>query len=259
MIKTSIKVVTIGSCMSEGILAALQNSKPDIKFQHLNHVIHNRSDYFLNCFIDKIWEPVNSNKIIDNIDVYNSPEFPNINLLEENKFYLDNQSYEKLGVNRIEKRKSLIKNMLSESIDIFIVDNFMDIAAMLVSEKTSVQKYFLISGAFSAEKFNSIYNWSGYLSPEESFVNWTKIVNWLKEKQPSAKIFFAPFPVKVYGHETKPSIQRAADFRRILLQKDFPANILDICNADACHIANPTDWSHYTQSYYLHAANSLEI
>lgn len=44
-------VITFGSCMSEGVYAALTRIHADRKWSYLNHVIHNRSDYFIDSFI----------------------------------------------------------------------------------------------------------------------------------------------------------------------------------------------------------------
>jgi len=44
-------IITFGSCMSEGVYAALTRLNPDYDWQYLNHVIHNRSDYFINSYI----------------------------------------------------------------------------------------------------------------------------------------------------------------------------------------------------------------
>ena len=70
------RIMTIGSCMSEGILEAFKKASQELEIEHLNHVIHNRSDYFLNCFIKKSQKPVSPKDIVSKVDNIYSEEFP---------------------------------------------------------------------------------------------------------------------------------------------------------------------------------------
>jgi len=249
--------MTIGSCMSEGILEAFKKNSQNLEIHHINHVIHNRSDYFLNCFVKKAQIPVMPKDIISKVDNIYSEEFPDKDLKSEAEFYLDNQSEIKIGKNRIESRISAITNINDALVDIFLLDNFMDIAAMLVHERINSQEYFIFSGAFKPATFNSLYFWTEYLSEDQSRENWIQIINWLRFKNPQAKIFFTPFPKSVYNHENKPSVLRARLFRDKLNYKDFPAIILSAPDVNFESMISIDDWSHYKPSYYKTIAEQI--
>lgn len=91
--------ITFGSCMSEEVFHGLQRCNPYIKFSHINHVIHNRSDYFLKSFVEKSQPAVTHKSVLD-ADCDINVNFLNISLINELSFYIDNQSESKIGINR---------------------------------------------------------------------------------------------------------------------------------------------------------------
>ncbi len=245
--------------MSEGIVEALKKIPTLSEIEHINHVIHNRSDYFLNCFVKKSQDPIQPEYVLSKVDKLSSLEFPGKNLKEEANFYLDNQSLNKIGKNRVDARVSAIDNINKTSVDVFLLDNFMDVASMLVHEKDSNNEYFVFSGAFESDTFNKLYQWTAYLSESESLDNWIQIIHWLRLKQPEAKIFFTPFPRNVFNHEAKPSVLRARSFKDILNINNFPATILNSSDVDLDAMTSIEDWCHYKPSYYKVLAEEISL
>jgi len=82
-------IITFGSCMSEGVYAALTRLNPDYDWQYLNHVIHNRSDYFINSYIYNNQSPVNFSDVFD-ADNDSSPNFPSTSLINEGRKFIAN-------------------------------------------------------------------------------------------------------------------------------------------------------------------------
>jgi hypothetical protein len=250
-------IITIGSCMSEGIFAALTKKNPGVAFNYMNHVIHNRSDYFFNAICNNDWISVNPRSYARiMVDQMSSDEFPNLDLYEQSNFYLDNQSFDKIGINRDDSRISFLEN-IHKNVDLFILDNFMDIAAKLVVERNGIGKYFVFSGAFSQSTFNKNFVYSDFISPAESLINFLGIINWIKSKQPSARIFFAPFPANVVGFEHSASLKRAANLKKLLSLSDLTCPVLSTPDVKFDDMISPSDWCHYSPNYYQKIADQI--
>lgn len=242
-------IITFGSCMSEGILSQIQPLISE-KIIHLNHVIHNRTDYFIDAFISRSSQPSNINSL-NYADVSSSLDFPGSDLIDLCQFYIDNQSSDKIGINKIQGRVSFFENISNASIDMIICDNFMDISSKIVYDLNHLNKYFLFSGAFSDCVFKKNFNWLDFLTPEASLFNWKAIFDWFMHKQPQARIVFFPFPASVHGHNDRHSLVRNRDFITLIKKEDFKSIIVvepDDVTSD--YMLNPNDWCHYSPSYY---------
>lgn len=258
MNKKTLNVVTLGSCMSEGVFAAITKLNPGINFNHLNHVIHNRSDYIHQVFIQKNWLPPDLS-ISELCDITSSPEFPNQSLKENFDFFLMNQHPKTIGLNRNEQRLPLLVNLEQKEIDLVLLDNFMDIASMIVVQKSTGKKFFLFSGAFSKDVFEKNFEWIGFLTPDESLRNWEAIVTWLKLLQPNAKFIFSPFPESVFGNNHRDSVQRASQFKNVLSNNPLPLNILNTKCVEESDLLSATDWCHYSNKYYEALAKQIRL
>jgi hypothetical protein len=244
--------------MSEGVLASLQRSNPSGIFNHLNHVIHNRSDYFIDSFLDKTQISVSKEDVFD-ADCDSSPNFPNISLINELSFYIDNQSIDRIGINRSVGRKSLFDNISNHDIDVIIVDNFMDIASKLVYDRLNNKSFFIHSAAYSPTLFSKRFFYTDFLPANISLLNQKKILSWLSFMQPKSKIYFVPFPRVVYGNESKDSVFRANQFQELISNANISTPILSVRNVGEHDLLSASDWAHYSPKFYDSIASQITV
>ena len=252
------QIITFGSCMSEGVYAALTRLHPTQDWSYLNHIIHNRSDYFINSFIEKTQSPVGIEDVSD-ADNDTSPNFPSISLINEGKQFILNQSYSCIGLNGVDWRISFLDNLKSQSVNIILMDNFMDIATRLVRDKITGKCFFIHSASYSPELFSNRFVFTDFLSPEISILNYLKIIDWLSVLQPNTAIYFLPFPSIVHGHQGRDSVIRAADFRYKLVNNPLSIPMLYTLDVEERHMLSIDDWCHYAPSYYLEIAKQILI
>ena len=244
--------------MSEGVYAALNRINPNYDWLYINHVIHNRSDYFISSFITENQNPVDFCDIGD-ADNDNSPNFPNISLINEGRKFISNQRELSIDINGVDWRISFLQNIETHPVDIILMDNFMDIASRLVRDKLTGKCFFIHSASYSQDVFLNRFEYTDFLTPSDSISNYLLIINWLRKLQPNAKIYFLPFPSSVYGHEDRESVIRAAEFRRELTSNPLSVPALDMLSVKSEHMLALDDWCHYAPSYYQTIASQIII
>lgn len=171
--------------------------------------------------------------------------------------FVVNQNNATIGINGVVGRSSLVSNLANQSIDIIIMDNFMDIASRLVRDNITGKIFFILSASYSAKLFLQRYVWTEFIDPGKSVDNYKDIIKWLARLQPNAEIYFLPFPGKVHGHCDRDSVLRAASFRKGLELRPFPAKLLNIPNVEAHHMLSIDDWCHYSPQYYEEIARQI--
>lgn len=259
MVSRPIKIASLGSCMSEGVISQILNKKGRDKFDYVNHVIHNRSDYFLETFILRTNAQPDIDSVSRLLDVPHRDEFGDLNLFEECVKYLQNQSEEGLGVNQVHKRRSFLENVVAGNIDLILCDNFMDISSMLVEMKGSAaQKFFVFSGAFSSDTFEKNFKFVDYLSPDQAIENWKAIFSWLKHFNPGIEIYFIYYPRSVHGQEGRDPVRRAAEFADAMGKKSLvDAVVIEAPDVSERFIRHRNDWCHYQIEYYSSIAAAI--
>jgi hypothetical protein len=185
-------VLVFGSCLSN-LTAARLVAKFNFKQTHSVH--HNRSDVFIDYHLEK-------NKEMIPLDYLESHLFYKKPLEKEARQFLRNQYAEYLGFHDLLDNKreghTFFDDIEEFSFDVILLDNFMDIAAKLVTWKThkrySDRKIFLNIGFYENEAELTPQFWHDeYLTPKQSVENWIRIYRWIREKQPKAKIYFLSY------------------------------------------------------------------
>lgn len=251
-------IITFGSCMSEGVYAALTRLKSDYDWLYLNHVIHNRSDYFISSFISKTQSAVDFGDVFDSNND-RSPNFPSVSLINEGRKFISNQNDLSIGINDVDWRVSFLQNIKSHSVDVILMDNFMDIASRLVRDKDTGKCFFIHSASYSQDLFSKRFEYTDFVTPGDSISNYLQIIDWLRKFQPNTVIYFLPFPSTVYGHDDRESVIRAGEFRRDLVSNPMSVPVLNMPNVQSKHMLAADDWCHYAPTYYQEIASQILI
>lgn len=77
--------------------------------------------------------------------------------------------------------------------------------------------------------------------------------------QPKAKIYFAPFPSFIYGHQFRDSVLRARRFHEILNFCDISVPVLNVSKVDLPDLLSIGDWAHYSPKFYERIANQISL
>jgi hypothetical protein len=186
------KVMAFGSCMSN---LTINRLVADYGFTQTHSVHHNRSDNFIRYFIDRESEMI-PHDFFDGLLSYKS------DTENQARMFLRNQYADWIGFHEIEKKsanQNLFADLSTETIDVILMDNYMDISSKLmkcVSDVDLADRPLFINPGFytNQEEVNSLFDWSGdFLTPEESAKNNVTIYRWLREQQPRAKIFYLTY------------------------------------------------------------------
>lgn len=205
-------VVTFGSCLSRytsNHLVRLFGGKI------ISSVYHNRSDAFCGRLLDKNWhvDPIeNIRAVLLKEDEQSSDD--------DNKAsqILRNQYYDTIGLHRLSKGMPLFTAVQSGLVDLFVVDNYMDLAARLVSQKNKPD-----SGLFlRLNDFAAPANQSGeqglatgdYLSPVAATKCMYRILDFFKLHNPNARIVFINFSHNTYANSPE-RVARTVEYERL--------------------------------------------
>lgn len=184
-------VAVIGSCMSNLTAARLEQM---FGFEQTHCVHHNRSDAFLKYYVDR------SHELIPKSTFSHLVMKPQFGAVEQ--AILDNQYPDDIGYFQLQHRKrqgkSFFDDLRETKIDLILLDNFMDVASMLVEDTSDPEAagrpLFLNVGFYEQEReLTERFRFTPFLSPLESALNWLRIYRWLRELQPQAKIIFLPY------------------------------------------------------------------
>lgn len=162
-------IVTFGSCLSRF------TSQRYIRFfggQLISSVYHNRSDAFCGRLLDQSWYVDPFDDIMATlVQVEHTQDIDS-----EASQMLKNQYLATIGLHRLKTGCPLFEAVKSGTIDLFIVDNYMDLAARLISQPNKPT-----SGLFL--KLNSIQDKSipwemgEYLPPDVGVKNMYRILD----------------------------------------------------------------------------------
>lgn len=203
-----IRIATFGSCMSR---YTANNFVKLFGGVIVSSVYHNRSDAFVGRFIDKNWPIVEFSKIAGLLKITENDQD------EDNQPYkiLLNQYRDGMGLHRLSKGSRFIDVLSDQSADLIIVDNYMDLAAKLVS-RSDGNGYFLRLDDFSSA--SAEWSTMPYLNPTQGVKSMRKIIDYFKQSIPSAKIIFINFPYNTY--EASPDrVKRTMEYEKLFRSK----------------------------------------
>ncbi|WP_282177110.1 hypothetical protein [Vibrio nereis] len=241
------KIGIIGSCLSN--LTAI-NMCRDYSYNRVFNVAHNRSDAFVNKFVTKNWEQIPYLDMVKELDI--KEEYRS-----QGEKILLNQYEEGLGLHELEGERPFHEH---NDVDLLILDNFMDVASLLLEHKNVERKTpFFMNTNFINNSDSFAYGY--FLTPSDSVSNWICIIDYLKQRFPKAKIVFLSFHHStLVGKENHKS--RAASFDRIF--SDWVSGKDNIIHIPALTIKpeftkGPEDWAHFDSSIYKSLAGLINL
>lgn len=178
------KVLTFGSCLSAYTADHLQS---DFGFQRAGQVVHNRSDTFVERYVDQTGRRLPPyDKLVEALKP----------TTEDARWYFKNQEIETMGAHGYSHGFPTLLEQLEQPIDIILLDNFIDLAAKLVrvdhpdlGESFDV---FMNTHEYDAS-ISPFISFVDFIDADQSAENWVKIYRYLRGKQPDAKIFMLCF------------------------------------------------------------------
>jgi len=214
-------IITFGSCLSRHIA---RSYKRLFSAEIISSVYHNRSDYFVNNFVNN----VKKNQLSDY--TFTSKEAEEIFL---------NQTFDGLGKHKLDIDMNLIEVLSSIKIDYILIDNFMDVSSKLA---VSSGKDVAFIRSKDVDNFYDIFTIGNYIDTLESISNFNIIIDFFKKSQPNAKVFFFNFPYNVYEDDFRK--KRTLDFYNKFKRNDIfvipPMNIPKIYRTEVnSHFEEP--------------------
>lgn len=177
------RIATFGSCLSLRIADRYRAAHGgDV----ISCVYHNRSDQFLGRFIDGSLEELSYEEIRQAIGVVPGSEEDAI---------LRNQCRNTMGSHLLKRWVPLLEALDEKSIDLLLIDNFMDASAALRS--IGEMKFFTRVAATEANHLRV----TPKLTPDQSAANLSAILRHFRRKIPGAAIVFTAFPWNTYREE----------------------------------------------------------
>ena len=236
----TMNVAVIGSCLSN--LTAIKLVQ-DYQFKRICNVAHNRSDCFINSFLDKKKEQVSLHEL-ENTFVFKADKH------EIGWQILKNQYRPYLGQHELPNVKPFL-DIEEGGIDLFILDNFMDVAARLVRFKNKSEYFpFFINQDF-LEQGDAELEIVDFLDVESSVANWKQIVDSLKILHPRARFVFLSFQYATLVNK-QDRFDRSRAFSKIMSDYFSNTDIMFIPSL----ITEPEltmgveDWAHFNQAIY---------
>lgn len=175
-----LNIVASGSCFSHAIVEALKNARPEAtRAATINHV---RSDVIVEALIEKKWEIPSYEEMLAVAAAHGLPDKAGTNSRR-----LAAQSREKLAQ---------FVGALATA-DIIVLDDHYDVVANLFDAGpelgAGVKLRLLAKPGLKSRN-------TGMLPPGRSRANFERILRWLREAAPKARIFFAPVPPSALKH-----------------------------------------------------------
>jgi hypothetical protein len=174
------RIATFGSCLSLRIADQYRAANGgDV----VSCVYHNRSDQFLGRFVDGSLDELSYDRIRHATGVVSGSEEDAI---------LRNQCRGTMGSHLLKRWTPFLDALDEKSIDLLLVDNFMDASAALRS--IGGGQFFSRVAATEANGMRIMPK----LTPEQSAANFSALLRHFRRKLPSAAIVFTAFPWNTY-------------------------------------------------------------
>ncbi len=243
-------IVTIGSCLSD-----MTANRAVARFgsKRFSNVVHHRSDQFYHYYIKKDKNIVPREwveKSLKTIEV--QTDDPNYISFEA---MLNNQ-YQAIGQHRTVDKYDFFNVLENKEIDVFILDNYVDMSAILSYPKLDTYRdspLFLRKNDF--ENYEDFFIFGKKITTEKSIFYFQKIIEYLHKLQPNAAIYFIHYPYNTYEHNPQ-RVVKAKEFEKLFHSKK--ATIIP-----APYIKKPfqlkNDPAHFEDSIYVALAGFINF
>lgn len=204
------KIATFGSCLSRYIG---NNYTYLFGGKIVSSVYHNRSDIFVERFIEKVADHLNHRDIADKL-VAQKIDMP---IESKAEVILSNQYAESVGKHRLNNGVQFIDLLENKQVDLIILDNYMDLGAKLVSvDDTKLgSKWFLRPNDL---KDPSACRPGDFLPPDQGVQSMLAIIKHIQLKVPKARIVFCNFPHNTYSAYPE-RVERTKQYEKIISSK----------------------------------------
>lgn len=229
---------------------------------------HNRSDQFVNYFVDRSEVPFEGTWLRDFLK-------PRPELADTAEAFLNNQyrpyiGYENTLKHKVTADSDFVKMLETETVDIIMLDNFMDVTSKILrlksGESPERKVFFPLHFYENIAEIEEKFEFTDYLTPEESARNWIKIYKFFRQLQPKAKIYMV-----CWSNATSRANPERTD--RILgfydhvydMAQGMDLNIIPPLDVPDELTNGPDDWYHMASKMYqavagyvfTHAAGNL--
>lgn len=254
------KVATFGSCLSRNTANYLV---ADFEFEIMSCVFHVMSEQFVKYYVEKTHELPDLDWLESMFVANDDPKS-----VHYANGMLRNQYPEQMGLwefseQDIPSKIRFLDLIENHEVDLILLDNFIDMSSWpmfytLDPKLSESPIQFVYHFYKNSEELLKKFRFGGYVSPRDSAKNYLKIMEWLKKKQPKAKIaFLSFFGCTSDGNPERQ--QRALDFYREL-STIAPKEFLVLPPLDVPKVLQiEGDWSHVHNSVYRGLAGKLFV
>lgn len=231
------KILTFGSCLARTTAvcyARMYNAEV------VSSVYHNRSDAFIGRFVDKTWKDYPKSevgKFISEDDGKVKTEFTA-------SVILNNQYPEKIGLHGIPEGKPLFEILDEGDVDLIIADNHIDLGARLSSALGEPNAGVFLRYTDLVDE-TSYWRSGDLLDTEQGVNSMVRVMDYLHQRLPKAKMAFINFPHNVYvGSEQR--IERTKAYEELFKYDD--ALVIPCVNVPPPYQTH--DRQHFTSHQY---------
>lgn len=242
------RVMALGSCMSNLTIAHLIQ---DYNFEQVFCIHHNRSDAFVRYYVRG--EKMIPLELVERQLTYKHDTDPDVYCILRNQFPDHIGFY---NLHRGDDPRPFTRRFSEEKLDVILMDNYMDIAAMLAyysaDEEYKHSPIFLNHGFYeNSEELQDKFLFTDFLTPQQSASYWREIYSWVRSLQPTAKIFFLPYH-SCSSHTNPGRFARAADFYPALVSQlgDEDISIIPPLEVPSEWTKGEEDWPHFQMPIY---------
>lgn len=191
-------IIAFGSCLSRYTAREYIKGHGGVL---LSSVYHNRSDAFVKRFLSEEWNAVDVEKMMHDFSI-SAASLEDEGTDSVPYQILKNQTYDAIGLHRLKNGTPFFDAIESKKVDLILVDNYMDLSAkFLIFEGCLEKNIFLAIENKSVSGLTVPEGWTlgGILPVEEAVACMGRILDYLRERQPLAKIVFMNFPHNTYA------------------------------------------------------------
>lgn len=250
-IKKDMKVISFGSCMSNITAKYLV---ADYGFVQTHNVANNRSDQFIKYFIDRSARQIPV-EYFDDLLVHKHDMEKTARQILRNQ-YEEYVGFHELLDRKMESNTTFFEDLSANEYDVIIMDNLMDISFLLMypnelpdyhDSPLLLNCHFYENRAEVARKFTP----GNYLEPVDSAKNWIRIIRWIKELQPCAKIVFLCYHF-VTSLSEPVRYNRIRDFYTEFtkLSKNLNIDVIPPLLVPKEMTKGESDWTHFEMPVY---------
>ncbi|WP_249979310.1 hypothetical protein [Vreelandella olivaria] len=246
------RISTLGSCYARYVanqLAMFTNGKI------ISCTYHNRSDFFVDKYFNNKYD---DSFYISLIEALSTPKKeadklnPDSNIIN----ILKNQTSIYSGAHRLTSGANFFDRV--DSSDVFIFDNYMDVSAKLFlneghdmvffnSKDPSVKKYLVDQGYVSLDKMSEL------LTAQISFASFSRIINYVKDKNPKSFVVYLNFPYNTYvGNKERINLTKKGESLSAGLNADLILPSLSVPKSLQTH-----QKQHYKNAFYAYVAGRV--